>query len=149
MMIARTSFFADYDDQRVEVIANKTLCDPAHELVRRFPQCFEDELSRGNGHVRADATDSVQRHTRSAPLPLQDELRLRAERLNELVVREQERAARPDATEAFWASVQRRLEDPRQTAQDKADLAMMDAMDAAHAQAARDEIGAVSAWLHD
>jgi len=69
--------------------------------------------------------------------------------LAEIAERERARPAPPAAEDSFWAGVARLLEDPKQAAQDRADTALMDSMDAARAQAIRDDVNELSAWLRD
>jgi len=68
MLIARTSFVAEYDGERIEVTAGQTVVDRDHDLAQRFPEHFEDQVARTNGQHDVSVRGRSSAHTRSPAL---------------------------------------------------------------------------------
>lgn len=141
MLRATRSFTAIYDGEPVEITEGMTSIDASCDLARDYPADFEPEarLER-NGRVRSR-------------LSLEDETRVRAERIAEVTAREQQRRAKPDdaADRAFWSGVQTLLDsDPRrarEAAEDREGVKLMNEFDAARADAARADMEDLASWL--
>lgn len=131
-MRATRSFTTTYDGERVEIIAGRTHVTRDHELVRRFPDAFDDSdvqiaasdraieefgarypavaqaasLSNGNGNGSRSLTPGGQR------IAAEQEA-IRREWLAELDRRDRAKPSKPTSEDSFWSSVERQLADPR------------------------------------
>jgi hypothetical protein len=160
MLVAAESFTTRYDGEVVRLVAGRDRVGAEHEIARRHPGKFRPVLSAPG---RASRSRSAPRDDRPE-MPLDEELRIRREWIEEIEARadrrrhRQHEAADPHA--AFWRGVERMLGIPTSETAERFrglnpevrreqrlfDAALGEMQDADHDRLGRDRRAVESLW---